>query len=118
MDANEIGDLAPWIIGSKVKKLGEGDPVNIFNMSSGMPGWVYDLLDTLGLDSKKYRPKVYTVTVKVDNPLVTDSKAEARKAKSMGYDSVIYYGSGTVDNVPEVAVYDPSKVAIKNVQVW
>jgi hypothetical protein len=116
--ANEITDVAGWIIGSKVKRLKDKGFVNIFSMDSGMPEYIYDRLDHFGLNSLKYRPKVYTVTANVKYPLVTASKSEARKAKSKGYDSVIYTGSDLVDGVPEVAVYDPRKVRIEKVEEW
>lgn len=116
--AQDIADLTDWIIGTKTERpTGEGF-TSIFSMSSGMPEYIYDRLDDLGLNSLKYRPKVYTVTANVKNPLVTASKSEARKAKSKGYDSVIYTGSDLVDEVPEVAVFDPRKVAILKVEEW
>lgn len=116
--AQDIADLTDWIIGTKTKRPTGGGFTSIFSMSSGMPEYIYDRLDDLGLNSLKYRPKVYTVTANVKNPLVTASKSEARKAKSKGYDSVIYTGSDLVDEVPEVAVFDPRKVAILKVEEW
>ena len=117
VDPNTIQDVVEYVIGSKVEPLGSGDPVNIFNMSTGLPDWVYKDLDSLGLDSKTYRPKVYTVSVTVHNPLITASKSEARAAKHKGYDSVVFYGSDLVKGVPEVAVFDPNKVRIKHIEV-
>ncbi len=116
--AQDIADTTDWIIGTKTKRLTGGGFTSIFSMDSGMPEYAYDELDELGLNSLKYRPKVYTVTVNVKNTLVTASKSEARGAKSKGYDSVIYTGSDLVDGVPEVAVFVPRKVAIKKVEEW
>jgi len=116
--AQDIADATDWIIGTKTKRPTGGGFANIFSMDSGMPEYVYDTLEELGLNSLKYRPKVYTVTVNVKNPLVTASKSEARGAKSKGYDSVIFTGDDLVDGVPEVAVYDPRKVAIQRVEEW
>jgi len=116
VDPNTIQDVADYILGSKVKPLGGGDG-NIFNMSTGLPEYVYQNLDELGLDSKTYRPKVYTVSVTVNNPLVTASKSEAMSAKHKGYDAVVFYGSDLVGGVPEVAVFNPSAVKIKHVEV-
>ena len=83
---------------------------------TGSPSWLYDHLDEVGLDSTKYRPKVLTVVVRVNNPLVTASKSEARKAQSKGYDAVVYYGSDLVGGEAEVAVYDARKAKITHVE--
>jgi hypothetical protein len=116
VDPNLVMDVAGYILGSKETPVGGGDPINIFNTSTGLPSWVYDTLDKLGLDSKKYRPKVYTVKVTVNNPLVTASKSAAKSARSKGYDSVVFHGSDLVDGVPEVAVFDPQNVRITGVE--
>lgn len=117
VDPNTVADLAQWVIGSKVKPLGGDEPVHIFNMSTGMPSWAYDLLDKLGLDSKTYRPKVYTVEVTAQKTLVTANKSQARAARSKGYDAVVFHGSDLVDGVPEVAVFDPHRVRVVRVEV-
>lgn len=119
IDPNDIGDIAGYILGSKTKPLGadEDGTVNIFNVSTGAPSWLYDKLDEVGLDSSVYRPKVYTVTVTVRNPLVTQSKTKARQAQRQGYDSVVYYGSDLVAGVPEVAVFKSQDVRIKHIEV-
>lgn len=115
-DPNLLNDIAEYIIGSKVRAP-SSDNVNIFNPSVGMPDYVYDTVDELDLDSKKYRPKVYTAVVTSKNPLVTASKSEARKARTAGYDCVVFHGSDLVDGVPEVAVFDPKLVRIKKVEI-
>jgi len=119
VDPNSINDVAGYIIGSKVKPLGSGEsPLDMFGGApTGAPGYLYDTLDEVGLDSSAYRPKVYTVVATVFNTLITSSKAQAKRAKSRGYDSVIYYGSDLVSGVPEVAVFDPHKVKITHVEV-
>lgn len=119
VDPNTLGDIVGYIIGSAKKPLGadnEGN-INVFSQSSGAPGWLYDLLDEVGLDSSEYRPKVYTVDVRVSNPLVTSSKSQAKSARSKGYDCVIYYGSDLVGGVPEVAVFSASNTKIQKVEV-
>lgn len=120
VDPNTLGDIAGYVIGSNVKPLGQGDDslAQLMGLSStGAPRYIYDYLDEVGLNSKVYRPKVYTVTVMVSNPLLTKSKPKAGKAKKGGYDSVVYYGPGLVRGVPEVAVFDPRNVRIKKIEV-
>jgi len=122
VDGNDLTEIAPYILGSKVKMRG-GNPMDeVFEAlggggATGSPSWTYATLDTIGLDSNKYRPKVYTVSVTVQNPLITASPALARKARSKGFDSVVYHGRQLVDGVPEVAVYNPRDVKIQKVEV-
>jgi hypothetical protein len=116
VDSNLVDDVCGYIIGSKIKPLGTDTPT-LFSQSSGAPGWLYDNLDTLGIDSSKYRPKIYTVVVTVSNPLITASKSQAKSARQKGYDSVVFYGSDLVAGVPEVAVFKPSDVKIRNIEV-
>jgi hypothetical protein len=117
IDSNEIQDVADYVLGSSSKPLGGGDPVNIFNTSSGLPSYIYDTLDAIGLNSKIYRPKIYTCVVTVSNPLVTANKSQASKARQSGYDAVVFYGSDLVDGVPEVAVYNPRNVKVRHIEV-
>jgi hypothetical protein len=118
VDPNVIADVCRYVIGSKLKPhLGAEEPLNIFHMRTGLPDYMYGNLDELGLDSAMYRPKVYTVAVRVRRSLVTASKSMAKKARSAGYDSVVYYGPDLVGGVPEVAVFSPSDVQIRQVEV-
>lgn len=117
IDGNNLTDIAAYIIGSKVKTDDGGGFVNIFNQSTGLPGYVYDALDEVGLDSKAYRPKVYTVTVSVKSTLVTASKSEAKRARTKGYDCVVYHGSDLVEGVPEVVVFSPQNARVKRIEV-
>lgn len=116
LDPNLLMDVSRWIVGTKTPVAVEEDR-SLFGESTGAPSWLYDDLDRLGIDSSKYRPKVYTVSVTVRKPLVTESTAQARRARSRGYDAVVYHGEDLVGDVPEVAVYDPRKVKIIGVEV-
>ena len=122
VDPNDLGDISQYIIGTKVRHQEGGNGLDelmsIFHGGpTGTPEWAYDILDRLGIDSKTYRPKVYTVAVTCHNPLVTANKAQARAARRKGYDCVVFYGSDLVENVPEVAVYDPSAVRVSRIEV-
>jgi len=71
----------------------------------------------VGVDSFKYCPKVYTVEIsEVKNPLITGDNEQARQAKQLGHDAIIYYGSDIVDSYPEIAVFDTNKISIKNIE--
>jgi hypothetical protein len=120
VDGNTLMDISQHILGTKYNARGPDELeelMGVFNPSTGSPDWVYSNLDEVGLDSGVYRPKVYTVAVKVENTLVTASKSEARSARGKGYDSVVYHGPDLVGGIPEVAVYDPRKVRILRVEV-
>jgi hypothetical protein len=117
-DPNAISSVAVYILGAKDKPLGSDDTaLSLFNTSTGAPSWLYDELDELGLNSKVYRPKIYTVVARVSNTLVTASKSQATGARSKGYDSVIYHGSDLVGGSPEVAIFDPKNVRITKIEI-
>lgn len=115
IDPNTLGDIAGYIEGSKYR-LSDGGSINIFSMASGAPEWLYDSLDEVGINGDKYRPKVYTVEVNVQNPLITASASEARTARINGYDSVVFHGARLVDDVPEVAVFAHQNAEIKKIE--
>jgi len=119
-DTEILTEIAEHIIGSNVKPTGDykyGAFGGMFGGGDGgTPEYLFKVLEELGLNADKYRPKVYTVVVRVSNPLVTRSQALARKAQSKGYDSVVYYGPQLVGGVPEVAIFDSRDIKIKKVE--
>lgn len=122
VDPNTLGDLAGYIIGSKKSLPSTSSPLDeimeaFHGAPTGVPDWVYDNLDEVGLNSKVYRPKVYTVVVTASKTLVTASKSEAAKARTNGFECVVYYGTDLVGGVPEVAVFNPKQVRIQRIEV-
>ena len=119
VDPNTLADLSHWVIGSKRDAPSlDGGFVDIFSTSTGMPDYVYGMLDEIGLESFDYRPKVYTVRLSgLGRVLVTKKKPEARQARARGYDAVVFCGSDLVGGVPEVAVFDPSKAKVVKVEL-
>jgi len=116
VDSNTLSDIADYIIGSTSKPLRD-ETGNPFFQSTGTPSYIYDQLDEVGLNSKIYRPKVYTVTTTVQNTLVTKSKSLASKARSKGYEAVFYYGTDLVRGEPEVAVFSPRNVKVRKIEI-
>jgi hypothetical protein len=113
-------DIAGHIEGSRYADAPEA--ATLFDLWGGVPkgtpAYIFDDMDAVGLDSSEYRPKVYTVSVSgLDKVLVTRSKPEAEKARSRGYDAVVFCGADLVDGVPEVVVFDPAKVRVTKVEV-
>lgn len=120
VDSNTLMDIAGHVEGSKYTDEPQADTLfDLWGMTStGTPAYIFDDMDAVGLDSSEYRPKVYTVSVSgLDRVLVTRSKPEAEKARSRGYDAVVFCGADLVDGVPEVVVFDPAKVRVTKVEV-
>ena len=121
IDPNKLMDLAKHIDGSRFTEAREAE--SLFDLWSGSvrstPVWVFDDIDRMGLDSSKYRPKVYTVEVSgLEKVLVTQSEVEAGKAKASGYDAVVFCGGADlVGGVPEVVVFDPARVKVLKVDI-
>jgi superoxide dismutase len=120
VDPNTLMDIAGHIEGSRYADAPEA--ATLFDLWGGVPkgtpAYIFDDMDAVGLDSSEYRPKVYTVSVSgLDKVLVTRSKPEAEKARSRGYDAVVFCGADLVDGVPEVVVFDPAKVRVTKVEV-
>lgn len=120
VDPDTLMDIAEHVEGSKYAK-GAADNTlfDLWGMTpTGTPSYIFDSLDAVGLDSSEYRPKVYTVRVSgLDRVLVTKSKTEAEKARSRGYDAVVFCGADLVDGAPEIVVFDPAKVRVLKVEV-
>lgn len=120
VDANSLMDVATFIEGSSYEASGseESSLLDLFSGTpQGAPDWLFDELDSLGVDSTKYKPKVYKVSTQASHVLVTGDKEEAKRAFSLGYDAFVFMGEDLVDGVPEVAIRDGSQVNILDVEV-
>ena len=123
LDPQTIADVAEYIEGAKqpggVPDMGE-EIVAVMHgtKAGGLPNWVFQSLAQLGLDPNEYAPKVVTVQVVAQKPLVTDDQTEAKNAQTKGYDSLVVVShEALVDGVPEVAVFDASKVRVVDIEV-
>ena len=118
-DPNHLLDISHHVDGSRTVQRQEASLFSLWGIGgpAGVPWYVYDYIDQLGVDSKAYRPKVYTLLVSgVRNVLVTDSQERGRGARAQGYDAIVYTGRDVEDGVPEVVVLDPSKVRVVKVE--
>lgn len=117
VDPNILADIAQYVIGTKYDRLADNDPASsLFGESTGMPSYMYENAADVGLDPKDYCPKVYTVVVTAENPLVTKNLSQAARARAKGFDCVVYWGKHAVSNVPEVAVFDPGQIKIVKIE--
>jgi hypothetical protein len=119
VDPNTLMDIAEYVEGSRYAKGADETLFDLWGMiPTGTPDHVFTDMDSVGLDTDPYRPKVYTVEVSgLGRVLVTKSKSEAAQARRQGYDAVVFCGADLVRGVPEVVVFDPSKVRVTKVDV-
>lgn len=117
IDANDLADIAEYIIGTKLKRGStNNDFINIFDTSTGMPYYMYELVEEIGLDKLKYYPKIYTVKLQSPKVVVASNKKEVDKAKKDKQDAVVYTGKDMVDDIPEIAVFDANIIKILKVE--
>jgi len=121
VDPNTLMDIAEYVEGSKYGG-GLRAETTLFDLwgmtATGTPDHVFTDMESVGLDADVYRPKVYTVVVSgLDRVLVTKSKPAAARAQKQGYDAVVFCGADLVGDVPEVVVFDPSRVRVTKVEV-
>ena len=114
VDANDIADLVEWIAGSKTEMSGGGGTaLTMFSNSTlSVPNHIVEIARKFGVKKNLLEPTIYEVKVTGKNILVTSSQQKAKSAFNNGYDAVIYTGSGTVDDVAEIIIYNEDNVNI------
>ena len=80
-----------------------------------VPDDMLKLAKNLGIKKNILSPTVYEVRIKGNNILVTSNPSKARTAFKNGYDACIYTGSGTVDNIAELIIYNENLINITNI---
>ena len=120
---NGLLDITEYVEGSNYD-LGtndtENDNFDLFGQSiQGLPEFIYDEAKEYGFEEALPNFNVKEVYLKMENPLTTDNKEEAKKALENGYDSVIYNGEGTINDTTEYIVYNPNQIkSIDNKGGW
>lgn len=121
MDPNDIADVAPYVEGAAEPAARGEDDSEIFAVLTGAPmgapPWIYDSLDRMGLDSVRYRPKVYTASVTALSPAFARDEREARDAFARGHDCVVYVGPRRVGDAPEVALRRGASARVTSVEL-
>lgn len=113
-DPNDLNDIARYVEGSAFGASDSSALAELFGMGAvGMPDDTYEALDRAGLNSRTYRPKVYTVSVTCHNPAAITSPSQAKDARRRGHDCVVYDGDAGI----EVIVFDPGAIRIQKVDV-
>ena len=114
IDPNDISDLTEWIAGSKnLLPNGGGTTMEMFSTKTiSVPNHIIDIAQKFGVKDNLLFPKVYTTRITGENILVTSIQSEVRTAFKKGYDAVVYTGSGTVDDIAEIIIYNPDAIKI------
>tara|TARA_Y100000593_G_C4267996_1_gene315824 strand:- start:238 stop:1371 length:1134 start_codon:yes stop_codon:yes gene_type:complete len=115
IDVNDISDLVEWVAGSKSEISGGGGTVATMfsNSTVAIPDYILNIAKKLGVKNNLLEPAVYETEIFAKNVLVTSSQQKAKTAFKNGYDACIYTGSGTVDDVAEVIIYNEKNIKIK-----
>lgn len=116
IDINSLLDLAEYVEGSNYNKGLRTDTAStIFDAISGggaiyLPEWAATDARSFGLGSAVPEPRVVAAYLKTYNPLHTNRAERAKKAADRGFDGLCYSGNGTVANVPEWVVFEPTQI--------
>ena len=111
---NNLMDLLEYVEESNYD-LGTNDDdnsyVDIFSTSvDGIPEFIYNEAKEYGFEEALPNFNVKEVYLKMEKPLITNDPEKAKNALKNGYDSVIYNGTGTVDDTTEYIVYKPTQI--------
>ena len=117
-DVDNLSDITQWIAGSKNKMPnGGGTAFEAFSNSPlSVPDYILKMAKKMGIRDNLLSPNLYQVEIIGNNILVTSSQSAAKAAFKNGYDAVIYTGSGTVDSIAEIIIYNENAVTIKSIK--
>lgn len=115
IDRNELGDVAQWIIGSKIKPIIDVG-FDIFNSKAFMPTYILKILVDWKID-KQYIPfpRLYTVKLDATKKIIASRNPTSKEKREN--DIIIFTGENTtVGNVPEIVVYNENLVHISHIE--
>lgn len=122
LEINDWFDLLEYVEGSKVyddiKENDVQDLMNVFNSTvKEIDCYAIEMHKRLKFSKSKIEPKIICSEISYENPLYTDDRDEAKKARENGYDVVFYSGEGCVDGETEVLISDPKQVNVLSIIV-
>ena len=117
-DVDDLGQVIEWVAGSKTTMpSGGGTAFEMFSNSTlSVPDHILKMAEKLGVKDNLLNPNVYKVEITGKNILVTSSQSASKSALKNGYDAVIYTGSGTVDSMAEIIIYNENAITIKSIE--
>ncbi len=111
-DINELSDILEFVECSKMNN----NPtlnLNFFHQTIvDIPSFAIDYLVENDFLNSIPKPRVISSHIKFSKCLKTNDREEAKNAKNLGYDLVIYNGEGCVDNSPEYLILNPEQIEI------
>ncbi len=117
-DINDLSDVLEFVEGSKMNN----NPtlnLNFFNQTIvNIPSFAIDYLVENDFVNSIPKPRVICSHITFSKCLKTDDREEAKNAKNLGYDLVIYNGEGCVDNSPEYLVLNPEQISIVKIDKY
>lgn len=109
---DEISDILEYVEGSKINNSPDMN-FNFFNNTTiDIPMFAINYLIENEFLNSIPKPIVLSSQITYSKCLKTDDREEAKNAKNLGYDLVIYNGEGCVDNSPEYLIIHPNQVSI------
>lgn len=109
---DEISDILEYVEGSKINNSPDIN-FNFFNNTTiDIPMFAINYLIENEFLNSIPKPRVLSSQITYSKCLKTDDREEAKNAKNLGYDLVIYNGEGCVDNSPEYLIIHPNQVSI------
>lgn len=117
-DINDLSDVLEFVEGSKINN-NPNLNLNFFNQTIvDIPSFAIDYLIENDFLNSIPKPRIVCSQINYTKSLITNDREEAKNAKNLGYDLVIYNGEGCVDNSPEYLILNPNQVSIVNIDQY
>lgn len=117
-DINDLSDVLEFVEGSKINN-NTNLNLNFFNQTIvDIPSFAIDYLIENDFLNSIPKPRILCSQINYTKSLITNDREEAKNAKNLGYDLVIYNGEGCVDNSPEYLILNPNQVSIVKIDQY
>ncbi len=117
-DINDLSDILEFVEGSKINNTPTLN-LNFFNQTIvNIPSFAIDYLIENDFVNSIPKPRIICSHITFSKCLKTNDREEAKNAKNLGYDLVIYNGEGCVDNSPEYLVLNPEQISIVKIDKY
>jgi len=111
-DINDLSDVLEFVEGSKINN-NHTLNLNFFHQTIiDIPSFAIDYLIENDFLKSIPKPRIIYSQINYTKCLKTNDREEAKNAKNLGYDLVIYNGEGCVDNSPEYLILNNEQVSI------
>ncbi len=116
INPNNISDIVPFIRGANVEKTGDSFDLFAKSTSSTVHPNIINDAKMLGITDVPGKKRIIERTLSPNAKIkevgfVSDAKGEALKAKTEGYDGIRFTTDKSVDNSPEVAIFNKNVIS-------